>query len=191
MPTTKRPQGLEASRKMGSGANSLGVTRYRVGASAPSAIAMNDPVAITGTGTIAPATATTDYILGVAAGFQYVDSNTKKPTWAKSVAAGTSSYDSNLWIDVVDDPEQKYIVVADATVSWGDVGLNYELSGVGVPDTNGRSTAVLKASSRTSAAKAVQVVGPYNLPDNNFGSDAYPYVEVRIVQNRSARLSAN
>lgn len=191
MPTTKRPQGLEASRRQGSAPNSLGVTRYRVGASAPSAIATNDPVAITGAGTIAPATATTDYILGVAAGFQYVDTNTRKPTWAKSLAAGTSSYDSNIWVDVFDDTNMKYVVVADATVSYGDVGLNYELSGVGVPDTNGRSTAVLKASSRTSASKMVQLVGPYNLPDNNFGSDAFPYVEVRIVQHRNARLSAN
>lgn len=185
MPTTKKPMGMEP---LNNGENPL--LEMRVGASAPSAIAFNDPVAFNTAGGLAPASAATDYAIGVAQGFRYIDSTTKKPTWAKSLAAGTSSADSNIWALVQRDQNQLYVVVADATVSYGDVGLNFELSGVGVPDTNGRSTAVLKASTRTSASKLVRLIEPHTLPDNNFGSDAYPYVVVRFVQHNVYRTSA-
>lgn len=185
MPTTKKPMGMEP---LNNGENPL--LELKVGASAPSAIAFNDPVAFNTAGGLAPASAATDYPVGVAQGFRYIDSTTKKPTWSKSLAAATSSADSNIWALVQADPQQLYVVVADATVSQGDVGLNFELSGVGAPDTNGRSTAVLKASTRTSATKMVRLVGPYNLPDNIFGSDAYPYVVVRFVQHNVYRVSA-
>lgn len=189
MPTTKRPQGLLPNRQAGSGPAPGGMTTYRVGASAPSAIAFNDPVAMVNAA-IQPATATTDYPLGVACGFQWVDPTTKLPTWSKSLPAGTSSYDSNIWVQVADGPNNTYIVVADATVSYGDIGFNYPLSGVGVPDTNGRSTAVLKVASRTSGTGAqYRVIGPVQYADNLFGSDAYPYVEVKIITHRDSRVS--
>lgn len=189
MATTKRPQGLQPSRMAGQGPNSGGVTTYRVGASAPSAIAFQDPVA-QNNGVLAPATATSDYPLGVAVGFQWVDPTTKLPTWSKSLPAGTSSYDSMIWAQVTDSRDNTYIVVADATVSYGDVGFNYSLSGVGVPDANGRSTAVLKASTRTSGLNApYRLIGPVGYADNNFGSDAFPHVEVKIVAHRDSRVS--
>ena len=189
MPTTKRPQGLLPNRTAGSGPNNGGMTTYRVGASAPSAIAFNDPVALTN-GVIAPATATSDYPLGVACGFQWVDPTTKLPVWSKHVPAATSSYDSNIWVQVADNKDNTYIVVADATVSYGDVGFNFALSGVGVPDANGRSTAVLKASTRTSGLNAAyRLIGPVGYADNLFGSDAFPYLEVQIVAHRNARVS--
>ena len=75
-------------------------------------------------------------------------------------------------------------------VSYGDIGFNYALSGVGVPDTNGRSTAVLKGSTRTSGTGAqYRVIGPVQYADNLFGSDAYPYVEVKIITHRDSRVS--
>lgn len=189
MTSTKRPFGLAKARSVGQGHNSMGTTRYRVGASAPSAIALGDPVARGTQATVQPATAVGDYPFGVAAGFSYVDSNTKRPVWTGLLQAGTSSADGNIWIDVYDGDQHTFLVQADASVSYGDVGFNFALSAVGTPDANGKSNAVLRVASRTSGLNAgYRVIGFAGQADNLVG-DAFTIVEVKIQANEATRVS--
>lgn len=191
MASTKRPFGLQPVRIRGGSPNSGAVNTYRVGASAgPSDIGNGDPIKQIPGGQIQACTAATDYALGVAVGFKWVDPVTKRPTWSPYLPAGTSSADSNIYVQVVDDDRATFIVQADASVTLGDQGLNFELSAIAsVNTTFGKSQAVLKASTRTTASKLVRLVALYDTPDNSW-SDAYPIVEVRWVQHRDTQASA-
>ena len=191
MTATKRPFGLQPVRIRGGSPNSGALNTYRVGASAgPSDIGDGDPIKQIPGGTLALASAATDYVIGVAKGFKWVDPVTKRPTWSNYLPAGTSSADSNIYAYVVDDDRATFIVQADATVSAGDLGLNFELSAIGSVNASfGKSQAVLKASTRTTATKLVRLLGVYDTPDNALG-DAFPIVEVRIVQHRDTQASA-
>lgn len=191
MTTTKRPFGLQPVRIRGGGPNSGALNTYRWGASAgPSDVGDGDPVKQIPGGDFRIASAATDYIVGVAKGFKWVDPVTKRPTWSNYLPAATSSYDSNIYCYVMDDARATFIVQADATVSAADLGLNFELSAVGsVNTTFGKSQAVLKASTRTTATKMVRLLGIYDTPDNALG-DAFPIVEVRVVQHIDTQASA-
>ncbi len=191
MASTKRPFGLQPARIRGGAPNSGAVNTYRVGASAgPSDIGNGDPIKQIPGGDIRACTAAGDYAIGVAVGFKWVDPVTKRPTWSPYLPAGTSSADSNIYVQAVDDPLATFLVQADATVSAGDLGLNFELSAVAsVNTTFGKSQAVLKASTRTTASKLVRLIGVYDTPDNSLG-DAFPIVEVRWVQHRDTQASA-
>lgn len=191
MASTKRPFGLQPVRIRGGSPNSGALNTYLVGASAgPSDIGNGDPVKQIPGGQIVPATAATDYVLGVAKGFKWVDPVTKRPTWSPYLPAGTSSFDSKIYAYVVDDDRATFIVQADASVTAGDAGLNFELSAVAsVNTTFGQSQAVLKASTRTTASKMVRLIGIYDTPDNGW-NDAFPIVEVRLVQTRDSQASA-
>ena len=72
-------------------------------------------------------------IIGVFNGAFYVDNSTSKPTWANSVAAGTTfgtdyntgSNDGCAYVN--DNPFQEYAIKADAAVTqsmFGDAGYN-------------------------------------------------------------------
>ena len=191
MATVKRPFGLQPIRIRGGAPNTGALNTYRVGASAgPSDIGDGDPVKQIPGGTLQPATATTDYALGVAKGFKWVDPVTRRPTWSNYLPAGTSSYDSNIYAYVVDDSQATFIIQADASVTVGDLGLNFDLSAVASVNTVfGKSQAVLKASTRATASKMVRLVGLYDTPDNSW-NDAFPIVEVRWVQHRDTQASA-
>lgn len=191
MATTKRPFGLQPVRIRGGAPNTGALTTYRVGASAgPSDIGDGDPVKMIPGGQIQACTAAADYAIGVAKGFKWVDPVTKRPQWSNYLPAGTSSADSNIYAYVVDDSQATFIIQADASVTLGDMGLNFELSAIASVNTSyGKSQAVLKASTRTTATKLVRLVGLYDTPDNSW-NDAYPIVEVRWVQHRDTQASA-
>lgn len=191
MATTKRPFGLQPVRIRGGAPNTNALTTYRVGASSgPSDIGDGDPIKMLPGGDIRGATAAADFTLGVAKGFRWVDPVTKRPTWSNWLPAGTSSADSNIYAYVVDDPMATFIVQADASVTVADLGMNFELSAIcSVNQSFGKSQAVLKASTRTTASKLVRLISLYETPDNAW-TDAFPIVEVRIVQHRDTQTSA-
>ena len=187
MSSTKNPIGLQPAKIKGNAPNTGGLQLYTVGASSADDIGRNDPVQLNTSGQIARVSGGRPF--GVATGFVWVDPTTKRPNWSNNLPAGTSSYDSNIQAYVVDDPRATFIVQADATVSAGDVGLNFTLSAVGSVNTLGMSQAVLKASTRTTAVGTVRLLGIYNIPGNAFG-DQYPYVEVQWCQPADYTTSA-
>lgn len=136
-------------------------------------------------------------ILGVAAGFYWVDSVTKRPIQQNYIPAGTSSgglvdgFNQPLAF-VVDAPDSLFFVQADASVSLGDMGLNFDVTAVG-GDTDtiyGTSKYALKASSRSSAITgAFKIVGLARI-DGNTWSDAFPIVTVKMNRSILAEASA-
>lgn len=126
-------------------------------------------------------------ILGVVAGAQWVDPTTKRPIRQNYIPAGTSSAGLLDGSDrptafVVDNPFALFMIQADASVTAGDLGLNFNVtaSGGDVNTIYGVSRYALKASSRTSAVDtAVKIVGLANIVDNNWG-DPYPVVVVKM-----------
>ena len=189
MTATKSAFGFQPVRIRGNAPNSNGLETYTVGASAGGTdIGDGDPVKMIAGGQIALASATTDYVIGVAKGFKWVDPVTKRPTWSNYLPANTSSADSKIYAYVVDAQNARFVIQADATVSSTDIGLNYSVSVNGV-NAGGRSQCVLKASTKATATLLVRLLGLYETPDNAY-TDAFPLVEVGWVQHRDAVVSA-
>lgn len=180
------PFGLRAIAALGTHGNEVRAYPLPNGANCPD-LGKGSPVKLSG-GVITSAGASGDGpILGVAAGFAWVDPTTKRPVRQNYIPADTSSAGLLDGSDrptayVVDNPFALFLIQANASVSAGDLGLNFNVTAVGgdVDTVYGVSRYSLLASSRTSAVgTAVKLVGLANIPDNNW-SDPYPVVVVKM-----------
>jgi|TARA_R110000824_G_scaffold272473_2_gene461010 hypothetical protein len=189
MALSKALNGFVPSRRRGSGANSTGTSRYRVANAFGSNIFYGDLVTLDG-GYIEVPVTTTNYVTGAFQGCEYIDSVSKQPTFSNYFPSGVSSAVGNVDAFVVDDPAATYIVQADASVSVGDINLNFDVTlGAGSAVT-GISGFGIKAASRVGTTAMVRVLDIYAEPGNDFG-DANPKVEVRIVQHVDADVSTH
>ena len=189
MALNKGLNGLVPARMRGSGANSGGTTRYRIANAFGSSIFSGDVVKLGSSGTVEVITTTTDHVLGIFQGCEYVDPDSKQPIFGRYWPASTSSVDGTPYAIVNDDPATTYIIQADATVTLADVGINYTVTlGAGSTMT-GRSGFGLEVAGRATTSAMLQVIGLSNVPDNAFG-DANPRVEVRLVQHVDSYTSA-
>lgn len=133
-------------------------------------------------------------LLGVAAGFGWVDPTTRQPQLRNSIPADTSSAglmdgDNRPTAYVIDNPEAIFYMQADASVSAGDLGLNFEVTTAGEDTIYGVSRYALDASTRTSAITgSVKLIALARVPDNAW-SDPFPLVAVKI--NRSILTEAS
>jgi hypothetical protein len=181
--------GFVPSRRRGSGANSTGSSRYRIANATGSNIFYGDLVKLDG-GYAEVIVTTTNYAAGAFQGCEYIDPVTKQPTFSNYFPSGVSSAVGDVTAFVVDDPAATYIVQADASVSVGDINLNFDVTlGAGSSFT-GVSGFGIKAASRVQTTAMVRVLDIYGEPGNNF-SDANPKVEVRIVQHVDADVSSH
>jgi len=182
MSSTKNLTGFHPSRKRGSAANSTGFSRYQIAQNNVSAMFQGDLVKMD-SGYVTPITTTTDYAVGVLMGVEYVDKTSKQPVWAAYIPASVSSDDSITYALVDDDPSSTYVVQADASLTIGDLALNFDVTlGTGSTFT-GRSGFGIKADSRVATTAMIRPVALYEQPDNAFG-DAATKVEVRILRNQ-------
>jgi hypothetical protein len=189
MTSAKTTFGFRPARIRGSGPNAQALGEYRIANGLATNIFNGDPVKQIADGTIVVASVTTDYAIGVFQGCFYVDANTKQPTFSRFFPTGTSSADSVIKALVADNAAQTFVIGADASVSLGDLGLNFDVSNGGGNTLSGASAFVLKASTRKNASGLVRVTGLYDTPDNAWG-DAFTQVEVRFVQHVDTRVSA-
>jgi hypothetical protein len=190
MTSSYTPFGLRPVRKRGSAPNSAGLSKYKINpAGYATAIYKGDPVGIS-SGYLFRCSAAADHAVGVFMGCQYNDINTKKPTWSPNYVANTSvgTDPAGIVAMVADDPDNTYVIQADASVTVGDVGLNFALTiGTG-SNITGQSAFGLDAGTRGNTG-LFRVVDIYDTPDNAFG-DAYPIVEVQIHQHYFEKTSA-
>lgn len=179
------PFGLRAVAGLASHGNEVRAYPLPNGAACPQ-IGKGSPVKSSG-GVITSAGAGGGPLLGVAAGFAWVDPTTKRPVLQNYIPAGTSSAgfidgDNRPTAYVVDNPHALFMIQADASVTAGDLGLNFDVTAAsGDVDTAfGVSRYALKATSRTSAAgTALKLVGIARIVDNAWG-DPYPVVVVKL-----------
>jgi len=185
VPQSFAPFGLRAIAALGTHGNELRAYPLPNGANCPD-LGKGSPVKLSG-GVITSAGTGGGPLLGVAAGFAWIDPTTKQPQLKNSIPADTSSAGLYNGSDrpaayVVDNPFALFMVQADASVTAGDLGLNFDVtaSGGDVDAVYGVSRYTLDASTRTSAiGTALKLVGLANIPDNNWG-DPFPIVVVKL-----------
>lgn len=185
MAQTYAPFGLRAVAALGTHGNEVRAYPLPNGANCPD-LGKGSPVKLSG-GVITSVGTGGGPLLGVAAGFAWIDPTTKQPQLKNSIPADTSSAGLFDGSDrptayVVDNPFALFIIQADASVTAGDLGLNFDVtaSGGDVNSVYGTSQYTLDASTRTSAVgTALKLVGLANIVDNNWG-DPFPIVVVKL-----------
>jgi hypothetical protein len=118
--------------------------------------------------------------VGVFNGCSYIDPTTGKPTF-KNYYPGSVNVASGQVInaDVLDDPNQLFLVQCDEGFVAADVGKNADVVGTGGSTTTGISTMELDSSTlANSAALNLKVVGLYNDVNNEFGTNAVVVVKI-------------
>ena len=184
-----RPVGL-----VGSGTNSTGVTQYEIASNNTNAIFNGALVIPLAGGVIDQAGDTaggTTAALGVLVGVEYVDSVSKKPVFINYwPGSGSVSVDTNHPVKalVADNPEQLFVVAADATLTdrataltgvFANASLGTSAS-TGSTDT-GKSNSQLSVSSiNTTATLPLRIVGLVDDDANNDYSSAGAHLLVRI-----------
>jgi len=184
VPQSFAPFGLRAVAALGTHGNEVRAYPLPNGANCPD-LAKGSPVKLSG-GVVTSAGAGAGPLLGVANGFAWVDA-ISGPQLRNSIPADVSSAGLFDGSDrptayVIDNPFATFLVQADASVTAGDLGLNFNVTAVGgdVNTVYGTSRYAILASSRTSAINtAVKLVGLANIPDNNWG-DPFPVLVVKL-----------
>jgi hypothetical protein len=184
-----RPVGL-----VGSGVNSTGVTQYEIASDNANAIYQYSLVTPAAGGVIDQAGATdggTSQNLGVLMGIEYQDSVQKKPVWLNYwPGSGSVSVDTNYPIKafVADDPNQLFVVAADATLTnrataLATVFANANLgtsARTGSTDTGRSNSQVDVDSIATTATLPLRIVGLVDDDANNDYASAGAHLLVRI-----------
>jgi hypothetical protein len=125
----------------------------------------------------APATHTA--ALGVFNGCNYIDPTTGKPTWKNYYPGSVNITQGKIVADVIDDPNQLFIVQVDESVAQTQIGMNADVVGTGGSTTTGVSTMELDSSTIAEAAALnLKIVGLYDVPGNEFGTNAVVVVKI-------------
>jgi hypothetical protein len=195
VPFSFAPFGLRAVAAFGSHGNEVRQYAAPNGAACPN-LAKGSPVKLEG-GVIVSAGGGTGPLLGSVVGVAFIDGVSRQPVVDQYLPADVSSAgfidgDNRPQVYVADNPEGIYMIQADASVSAGDVGLNFNVTATAADqiDTVMKiSRHALDASTRTSAITgAVKLVGLARVPDNAW-SDPFPLVLVRL-NSQIAMVSA-
>ena len=117
--------------------------------------------------------------VGVFNGCNYNDPTTGKPTFSNFYPGSVNITSGQISADVLDDPNQLFIVQCDASIAATDIGKNADVIGTGGSTTNGISTMELNSATlATTAALNLKVVGLYNDVNNEFGTNAVVVVKI-------------
>jgi hypothetical protein len=125
----------------------------------------------------APATHTA--AVGVFNGCQYIDPTTGKPTWKNYYPGSVNITAGKIAADVMDDPSQLFLIQVDESVAQTQIGLNADVIGTGGSTTTGVSSMELDSSTIAKAAALnLKIVGLYDVPGNEFGTNAVVVVKI-------------
>jgi hypothetical protein len=122
-------------------------------------------------------------LIGVFNGAFYIDSSTSKPTFANSVAAGTTfgtdyNTGSNDGIGFVNDnPQQEYVIKADAAVTQANTN-----SFTATDNKDGQSTVTLDIGGGAATTHMFKLVRSADDPENNDLTAVGANVIVSIAQ---------
>ncbi len=117
--------------------------------------------------------------VGVFNGCNYNDPTTGKPTFKNYYPGSVNVTAGKIIADVIDDPNQLFLIQCDEGFVAADVGKNADVVGTGGSTTSGISSMELDSSTlATSAALNLKVVGLYNDVNNEFGTNAVVVVKI-------------
>ena len=117
--------------------------------------------------------------VGVFNGCNYIDPTTGKPTFKNFYPGSVNITSGKIVADVIDDPNQLFLVQCNASIAATDIGKNADVVGTGGSTTSGISSMELNSSTlATTAALNLKVVGLYNDVNNDFGTNAVVVVKI-------------
>tara|TARA_R110000803_G_scaffold48571_2_gene100996 strand:- start:597 stop:1178 length:582 start_codon:yes stop_codon:yes gene_type:complete len=136
----------------------------------------------------APATHTA--AAGVFNGCNYTDPTTGKPTWKNYYPGSVNITSGVIAADVLDDPNQLFLVQASAGMVQANIGKNANIVGTTGSTVNGISSMELDSSTiANTAALNLKVVGLSASPDNAFGTNAVVVVKINEHMYGSAGVA--
>jgi hypothetical protein len=143
------------------------------------AIYQGDLVTIVGGYVVKFAPGTHAAALGVFNGCNYVDPSTGKPTWKNFYPGSVNITAGTIQCDVLDDPNQLFLIQADEDIVQADIGKNADVIGTGGSSTTGASSMELDSSTiADTAALNLKIVGLWNAPENELGDFAVVVVKI-------------
>jgi hypothetical protein len=118
--------------------------------------------------------------VGVFNGVNYIDPNTGKPTWKNYYPGSVNITSGQILAEVLDDPNQLYVVQADEDIVQADIGQNAAVTSTAGSTVNGISAMELDSSTiLTTNTLVLKIVGLYNAPNNTIGEN-FAQVVVKI-----------
>jgi hypothetical protein len=152
---------------------------YNIDDSQAGAIFQGDLVTIVNGSVVKFLPATHAAALGVFNGCNYVDPTTGKPIFSNYYPGSVNITQGVIQADVIDDPNQLFIIQADASVVQANIGKNADIIGTGGSTTTGVSTMELNSATiADTAALNLKIVGFYNVPNNEPGAFAVVVVKI-------------
>ena len=164
MSTVQAPYGLRPINLIGGQSFTGGTIRkYAMTTNSATGIFFGDVVQIAdGQPSALTASPTTSSVgvVGVCVGVQYTDPTLKYSQWAQFLPANAvnSGY-TNIYVSVIDDPDQLYQVQADGPVTAADIGNNAALGNFSNGSvTSGNSKVNMSATTANTSTLAVRIV---------------------------------
>jgi hypothetical protein len=162
-------------------------TKYTVASGYGTAMYKGQPCILNTNGTVTVGTAAAD-LLGIIAGFEYIDA-TGKPwvstTWpaAQTVLSGTTPV---AW--VWDDPAITYEVQADGSLAQTAIGDQADVSNVGnatsIPGGNPVSTCTLSATLAGAGSQGQFRIVGFGQQVDNVPADAFTIAQVKLARSQ-------
>ena len=143
------------------------------------AIYQGDLVTIVGGYVVKFAPGTHSAALGVFNGCNYIDPSSGKPTWKNYYPGSVNITAGKIVADVIDDPNQLFLIQADEDIVQADIGKNADVIGTGGSTVTGVSTMELDSSTiADTAALNLKIVGLWDVPGNELGNFAVVVVKI-------------
>lgn len=131
---------------------------------------------------------------GVFNGCQYDDpTRANKPTWKNYYPGSVNITQGIIACEVLDDPAQLFLVQADGAVTQANIGKNADptASTTGSTVSGVSNGSLSSASIAKTAALTFKIVGLYDSPDNELGTNAVVVVKLNQHQYGSVGVAAD
>jgi hypothetical protein len=152
---------------------------YQIADNQSGAIYQGDLVTIVNGYVVKFLPATHSAALGVFNGCNYIDPSTGKPTWKNFYPGSVNITAGTIQCDVLDDPNQLFLIQSDGDIEQADIGKNADVIGTGGSSTTGLSSMELNnATIADTAALNLKIVGLWNAPGNELGDFAVVVVKI-------------
>jgi hypothetical protein len=117
--------------------------------------------------------------VGVFNGVFYTDPTTGKPTFKNFYPGSVNITTGTIQADVLDDPNQLFIIQSDEDIEQADFGKNADVVVGSGSTTTGLSAMELDSSDiGTAAAKNLKLIGIYDTPGNALGNFCQVVVKI-------------
>ena len=117
--------------------------------------------------------------VGVFNGCNYIDPTTGKPTWKNYYPGSVNITQGKIIADVLDDPNQLFIIQNDGTSAVANYGKNADVvMGTGSTTTGVSGMELDTSTIAKTAALNVKIVGLWDVPNNAVGANAVVVVKI-------------